>query len=42
MVGFLEDLEAAEAAGTATPELLDVIAERNQMEVLGPVPDAYL
>jgi mannose-6-phosphate isomerase-like protein (cupin superfamily) len=42
MVGFFEDLEAAEAAGTATPVLLDAIAERHQMEVLGPVPDSYL
>ena len=42
MVGFFEDLAAAEATGQATPELLDVIAERHQMDVLGPVPDAYL
>jgi mannose-6-phosphate isomerase-like protein (cupin superfamily) len=42
MVGFFEDLAVAEAAGTATPELLDVIAKRHQMEVLGPVPDTYL
>ena len=42
MVGFFEDLAAAEAAGTATPELLDEIAARHQMEVLGPVPDTYL
>jgi quercetin dioxygenase-like cupin family protein len=42
MVGFFEDLAAAEAAGTATPELLDDIAARHHMEVLGPVPDTYL
>lgn len=42
MVGFFEELAAAEAAGTATPSLLDEIAARNQMEVLGPVPDSYL
>jgi len=41
MVGFFE-LAAAEAAGTATPALLDEIATRNQMDVLGPVPDSYL
>lgn len=42
MVGFFEELSAAEADGTATPELLDRIAERHAMEVLGPVPDSYL
>jgi mannose-6-phosphate isomerase-like protein (cupin superfamily) len=42
MVGFFEDLAAAEAAGTATPELLDRIAGRHDMEVLGPVPESYL
>ena len=42
MVGFFESLAEAEAAGTATPELLDEIAARHQMEVLGPVPDTYL
>lgn len=42
MVGFFEELAAAEAAGTATPSLLDEIANRNHMEVLGPVPDSYL
>jgi mannose-6-phosphate isomerase-like protein (cupin superfamily) len=42
MVGFFEDLATAEAAGTATPELLDQIAERHDMEVLGPVPESYL
>ncbi len=31
-----------EAAGTATPELLDEIAARHHMEVVGPVPDTYL
>ncbi len=42
MVGLFEALSAAEADGTATPELLDRIAERHAMEVLGPVPDSYL
>jgi mannose-6-phosphate isomerase-like protein (cupin superfamily) len=42
MVGFFEDLAAAESAGTATPELLDTIAARNHMDVIGPVPDTYL
>ena len=42
MVGFFEDLASAEADGTATPELLDEIAARHHMEIVGPVPDAYL
>lgn len=42
MVGFFEELAAAEAAGAATPSALDEIAIRNYMEVLGPVPDSYL
>jgi quercetin dioxygenase-like cupin family protein len=42
MVGFFEDLAAAESAGTATPEMLDTIAARNHMDVIGPVPDTYL
>jgi mannose-6-phosphate isomerase-like protein (cupin superfamily) len=42
MVGFFEDLAAAEAAGQATPELLDTIAARNNVDLLGPVPDTYL
>jgi quercetin dioxygenase-like cupin family protein len=42
MVGFFEQLASAEAAGDATPELLDTIARRHQMDVLGPVPDSYL
>lgn len=42
MVGFFEELAAAEAAGTATPELLGEIAERAHMEVAGPVPESYL
>ena len=42
MVGFFEDLAAAEAAGTATPVLVDAIAARHRMDILGPVPDSYL
>lgn len=42
MLGFFEDLAAAESAGTATPQLLDAIAARNHMDVVGPVPDTYL
>jgi hypothetical protein len=42
MFGFFEELAGAQAAGKASPELLDAIAARNNMEVLGPVPDTYL
>lgn len=42
MVGFFEELAAAEAAGTATPSVLDQIATSNHMEVLGAVPETYL
>jgi quercetin dioxygenase-like cupin family protein len=42
MIGFFEELAAAEAAGIATPSAVDEIATKNQMEVLGPVPDSYL
>ena len=42
MVGFFEELAAAEASGSASHEVLDAIANRNHMEVLGPVPDSYL
>jgi quercetin dioxygenase-like cupin family protein len=42
MLAYFEELAAAEAAGNATPELLDAIAARNNVEMLGPVPDAYL
>jgi quercetin dioxygenase-like cupin family protein len=42
MVGFFEELAAAEANGTATPERLSEISERNHMGIIGPVPDTYL
>src|SRR4051794_28864776 len=42
MVGFFEQLSAAEASGDATLELLAQIAERHEMEIVGPVPDGYL
>jgi len=34
--------QSAEAAENATPELLDAIAARNIMKMLGPVLDTYL
>jgi hypothetical protein len=42
MVGFFEDLAAAESDGAATPDVLGQIADRHRMEVLGAVPDTYL
>lgn len=42
MVGFFEELSAAESGGSATPEAVDAIAARHRMEVLGPVPESYL
>jgi mannose-6-phosphate isomerase-like protein (cupin superfamily) len=42
MTGYFEALAEAEAAGRPTPDLLDTIAERNNMDVIGPVPDNYL
>ena len=42
MVGYFEELAQAEAAGAVTPELLHEIAARNNLEVLGPVPETYL
>jgi quercetin dioxygenase-like cupin family protein len=42
MVGFFEGLAEAEANGTATPELLSEISERNHMGIVGPVPDTYV
>lgn len=42
MVGFFEQLSDAESRGEATLELLDQIAQRHEMEIVGPVPDTYL
>jgi quercetin dioxygenase-like cupin family protein len=42
MVGFFEELADAEAAGEADEARLAAIAERNRMEIVGPVPPTYL
>jgi len=42
MVGFFEELAEAESSGQATPERLAAIATHNHMEIVGPIPDAYL
>ena len=42
MLGYFEELCAAQAAGEPTVELLEAIGRRNNVEVVGPVPDTYL
>lgn len=42
MVGFFEDLAAAEASGNPTLETLAAISERHRMTITGPVPASYL
>ena len=42
MIGFFEELSSAKGAFTTTPDLLERIAARHNMTVVGPVPDTYL
>jgi mannose-6-phosphate isomerase-like protein (cupin superfamily) len=42
MLGYFEELSAAQAAGEPTVEVLEAIAGRNNVQVVGPVPDTYL
>lgn len=42
MVGFFEAIAAAEASGRVEPDMLDVLAARHHMEVVGPVPESYV
>lgn len=42
MKGFFEELATAEAAGVVSPEDLEAISGRHDMEVVGPVPETYL
>jgi len=42
MVGYFDQLSAAIIAGDADPLMLDAIARRHGMEVIGPVPEGYL
>src|SRR5438132_13487011 len=41
MVGYFDELSAATARGEGDPETLTDIAERDGMEVIGPVPAGY-
>ena len=42
MVGYFDELSAAIATGEADPAVLDGIAGRHGVEVVGPVPEGYL
>ena len=42
MVGYFDELGAAIKTGEADPRVLDGIAERYAVEVIGPVPEGYL
>lgn len=42
MVGYFDDVAAATKAGDVDPDSLSEIALRYSMEVIGPVPEAYV
>ena len=42
MVGYFDELSEAIRTGEADPAVLDRIAERYSVEVIGPVPEGYL
>ena len=42
MIGYFDDLSAAITAEEADAAVLDAIARRHGMEVVGPVPEGYL
>ena len=42
MVGYFDDLSVAISSGEADPQVLDDIAIRHAVEVIGPVPEGYL
>jgi mannose-6-phosphate isomerase-like protein (cupin superfamily) len=42
MVGYFDDLSAAISSGEADPQVLNGIATRYAVEVIGPVPEGYL
>ena len=42
MVGYFDDLSAAIRRGEADESVLDDIARRHSMEIVGPVPDSYV
>jgi mannose-6-phosphate isomerase-like protein (cupin superfamily) len=42
MLGYFHELSAAIKQGEGNPDVLDDIARRHSMEVVGPVPEGYL
>ncbi len=42
MIGYFDELSAAIAQGVVDPDALAQIADRNGMEVIGPVPEGYV
>lgn len=42
MIGYFDDLSAAVGRGEIDERLLDDIARRHSMEVVGPVPESYV
>ena len=42
MIGYFDDLSDAMKDGNVDPARLSAIAKRHAMEVIGPVPEAYL
>jgi hypothetical protein len=42
MVGYFDDLSAELTSGVDRPDRVAAIAEKYAMDVVGPVPEAYL
>ena len=42
MLGYFDELSESISNGVADPDVLDEIARRNAVEVVGPVPEGYL
>lgn len=42
MIGYFDELSAAQAEGDADADVLATIADRYGMDVIGPVPEGYL
>jgi hypothetical protein len=42
MIGYFDDLSAAIRDGPVAESLLDDVARRHSMEIVGPVPESYV
>jgi hypothetical protein len=42
MIGHFDDLSAAIRNGEVDESLLDDVARRHSMEIIGPVPESYV